>query len=184
MLLIHQTWKLLAFKGTNDLGKENLQLYLNRINTSFPQMPNDVLGQWIYQHQRNPEIIKLYGWIDYSKAQFKLVKWSTEKILKIKTYSEFSQHTETYKHFKSGESLEQIGGSEIDRKFWLENGTWRTPIIVLDTDNIITPENVKLERPYQLVEGHTRLGWLMGFNNSTTPYKCKAFHNVWLMSCQ
>jgi hypothetical protein len=45
---------------------------------------------------------------------------------------------------------------------WKENGTWKTPPIILDICSLTTeiPKWSELIPPYQLVEGHSRLGYL------------------------
>lgn len=181
MLNTNPTWEMLGFQGTDDFGREKPESYLLRICKTFPNIPKEVLLQWPYLHQRNPVFTKLYGWIDYSKVVFNLVRWPTKKILKIGVYSEFSQHAETYKKFLSERDLERISGARKIADFWQKNGSWEVPIIVLKTKDITIPQGINLEKPFHLVEGHTRLGWLMGFNDPSTPFKSADFHNLWLM---
>ena len=92
MISVHPTWKRLGFNGTDNLGKEDKHQYLVRIRKDFPNIPEPVLEQWIYLHHRNSEMQKLYGWIDYSKATFELVSWTTEQILEIKSFPEFEKY--------------------------------------------------------------------------------------------
>ena len=49
---------------------------------------------------------------------------------------------------------------------WIEFGTWRTPIVVLNTKEIKNvPAGIEFQKPYQLIEGHTRMGWFRAFRN-------------------
>jgi hypothetical protein len=45
-------------------------------------------------------------------------------------------------------------------KFWKEHGTWRVPIVILDCGSLKSiPKYAEIKGRYQLIEGHTRLGY-------------------------
>lgn len=189
-MILHPTWHDLAYKGTDDLGREDKFEYLDRITNKYPNLPAPVLEQWTYLHHRNSDMQRLYGWIDYSKVKFDLQSWTTDQILRIKPVSSpearFDEYVDmTEDKIKSTKSLKKEYSEEIVNH-WIDSGTWRTPIIVLNTQEIrVLPQTIKLQKPYQLIEGHTRLGWFKAFNSFPDlqhPYRLANNHQIWLMS--
>jgi hypothetical protein len=122
-------------------------------------------------------------------VDFTLAEWGNDQISAVKVYSEFRHYVEMttrkvlsalpYK-LRSIELREEVVSS------WTENGTWWTPIIVLASRDIVeVPADVELNRPYQLVEGHTRFGWFNAFRaglDCVSPYPLANTHKLWLMS--
>jgi len=172
----HQTWLKLSHKGFNDFSKEEFTDYIARITKEFPNIPVEVLRQWIYENHSDPIIQKNYGWIDYHNVQFILETWSTEEIFRVEECYDFEGVVENYQQTANDKNV--MRGEDL--KSWKEAGTWRTPIVILKTDNILNPPIV-FKNPYQLIEGHTRLGRLKAFNEKDSLFKISRSHQLWLM---
>jgi hypothetical protein len=175
--------------GKDEDHREDKQQYIGRITSEFPNIPADVLDQWIYPHHFNEEIRLLYGWMDYEKVVFTLAEWGDDQIASIKVYSDFRPYVEmTTRKVRSAlpDKLRSIELREEVVRSWAERGTWRTPIIVLDSKDVAgAPKGVEINRPYQLVEGHTRLGWFNAFRSVQGRDSKNTFtktHRLWLMS--
>jgi hypothetical protein len=55
--------------------------------------------------------------------------------------------------------FDRLSCTDEDKDYWKQFGTWQVPIIVLETENLINvPNYAELNRPYQLIEEHTRFG--------------------------
>ncbi|MEX6627078.1 hypothetical protein [Tenacibaculum salmonis] len=71
---------------------------------------------------------------------------------------------------------------------WVENGTWLTPPIILDVSsiNIEIPEWSNIKAPFQLVEGHTRLGFLLSLirKNKKENTTLALTHSVYVMKVE
>lgn len=185
---LHPTWVRLA-PGKDEDHREDKQQYIGRISSEFPNIPEDVLEQWIYPHHFNEEIQLLYGWMNYEKVRFSLATWTNTQIESVKVYSDFRRYVEstTRKVLMSlPGKLPSIELREEVVHSWTQYGTWRTPIIVLDTKDVVgAPEGVELNRHYQLVEGHTRLGWFNAFRACKvrgSSYPLAESHKLWLMN--
>lgn len=161
---MHQSWAdMIPVRNFDHLDEndETFEAYAWRIQKSFPNIPKDVLKQWMFLHIYNPHMIDNYGWINFGKVIFSEVDWSHEQIIQIQIYSKFSPYvqerskTETFSGFMCVQE---------DKEFWKNQGTWRVPIIVLKTENLsAVPKYSELKKPYQLVEGHSRLGYYLAF---------------------
>jgi hypothetical protein len=185
---IHPTWARLA-PGKDEDHREDKRQYISRIRSNFTNLPEDVLEQWIYPHHFNEEMRRLYGWLDYEKVAFSLVKWTSEQVQAVKVYSHFRPYVES-----TTRKVRMAGPSELSsidlRKeviaSWINRGTWRTPIIVLESSSFVSPpRGIEINRPYQLVEGHTRLGWFIAFlslQGQRGTYPLAETHSVWLMT--
>ena len=160
----HPTWKeLIPSRTLNQVGQsgETLEQYIKRIKRKFKNIPNKVLEQWLYLHTSDPYVIQNYAWIDYTAVRFTEVLWSYEQIAQIQVFSEFRYYVEMR---TKTNSLEQFMCVAEDKAYWEMYGTWRIPIIVLNTQNLSNPPRFsELNKPFQLVEGHSRLGYYKAF---------------------
>ena len=131
--------------------------------------------------------IQEFGDIDYATVKMSLGFWSTESLLQLPVTKfgrpYFDRRIANAEDTSFDEWLNDlftvIPGSEPDkaRKYWKEHGTWKTPIIIIKSEDF--PE-ADLQGPYQLYEGHTRLAWL----NILDKYKSvplKENHLVWVI---
>ncbi|MEG0008712.1 MAG: hypothetical protein RR761_11860 [Aeromonas sp.] len=134
---------------------ESLPDYLDRVAPLVPFIPQNVLSQWVYRHWRGFE--SNWSFIDLASHQFEREEWPTTRVL-----SEIdSRHMEVIERW--GEMLRH---NRYVRRSWLgekmlSTGTWSEPIIVLAPGpGDCYPDGQPLPRPYCLLEGHHRLGYL------------------------
>jgi len=159
----------LKSKSWNDLkplkvehgNLEYFEDYYARIQKKkeFSHIPKSVLQQWLWAHHDKEESIKNYGWLNYENIEFKLCTWSSDKltdIYVIENYRDYYKNRASYNDFSS------FCCTDKDLNEWKLNGTWRTPPIIFDINSLNgnLPNWCELSPPYQLVEGHSRLGYL------------------------
>lgn len=182
----HNTWKQFKprrnFNNALDPSNETFFEYSQRITSIFKNIPRDVLIQWQFEHIYNFYMINNYGWIDYHKVYFSLVNWSEKELSKVQVFSGFKDYVDCRSCISDFDALPC---TEEDKNYWLQFGTWRLPIIVLNTQNIINvPNYAELNCPYQLVEGHTRFGHYnaIKFFSEQGKVQVSNKHKVFLMS--
>jgi hypothetical protein len=157
---------------------EGIEEYIQRISQSFENIPEKVLRQWLYLHTGKLDMIRNYGWIDYHKAAFAEVLWTQNQISQIQVFSKYQPYVKSRSKIQSFSDFRCV---PEDKDYWICFGTWRTPIVVLKTNTIITePRYSELNKPYQLIEGHTRLGHFNALFNYQQKYLSE-LHKVYLM---
>ena len=97
--------------------------------------------------------------MDYEKITFEEKNWEFENFIDIYVIRKYREFFLSRKGFFN---FEEFCVGKENLSYWKENGTWKTPPIILDVDSLIEepPSWSEIVRPYQLVEGHTRLGHL------------------------
>lgn len=175
------SWKALIphcnFNSFSDSNESDKDCYL-RLKSRF-NIPLEVFEQWLYFHYYEPNTIDNYAWIDYDRIKFTLVDFDCETIKDFRVINNFKQDFEGCCLHKSYDTIPFI---DIDMQYWLEHGTWRTPPIVLDVNSLTKkhiPSHADIDSNYQLVEGHSRLGYLLSIMNCKLKYEKK--HKVYLM---
>ncbi len=140
---------------------EDFEDYYARIKLKkeFSHIPRSVFEQWLWAHHDKEPSINNYGWLDYMHIEFKLCTWTNNQLTNIyviQEYKNYYMNRASYDNFNSF----CCGDSELNE--WKTYGTWRTPPIIIDVNSINgdIPEWFELKPPYQLVEGHSRLGYL------------------------
>ena len=140
---------------------EHFDNYYERIKqkTNFSHIPKTIFKQWLWAHHDKEESIQNYGWLDYEKIEFTLCEWSNKQLIDIYVLESYRDY------FENKASFDDISGLcclEKDLISWKSKGTWRTPPIIIDNKSLKDkiPTHCELISPYQLVEGHTRLGYL------------------------
>lgn len=160
MPLVHDSWMRLK---PNEIegGKESFEDYYSRIHEKkdFSHIPKEVFIQWIYEHHDNDYMAKNYGWLDYEKVRFDLVQWETAAFRNLYVIESFRDCVTGRAEFKD---ISQFNCTEEDLSSWKQKGTWKTPPIILDitTLKMKIPNWSELQPPFQLVEGHSRYGYL------------------------
>jgi hypothetical protein len=124
--------------------------------------PDSVIEQFYLDHSNKVEFIELYGDFDITKIIWKLKDFPTaffEKIGNNATFPDFlNEKAQDASHYsKHGDWM--IDGRENVVCQWKKIGTWLTPPILIDR-NLLGEE---LGTPH-LVEGHSRVGCLLGIN--------------------
>jgi hypothetical protein len=166
--------------------KEEFALYYERCQRWFKHIPKDVLEQWIHPFHDDLNTLNSYAWIEYweDNVTFDLVqlpKYEFKKVYPIKNYSDYFQSRSTFK------SWDDIILGEDDLEYWLDQGTWSLPPIIMDTETFkLCAEHIMYEGKFQLIEGHTRIGILntlmrLGESSKT---QIKELHWVYKMSCK
>lgn len=124
--------------------------------------------------------------IDYDDVKLSLEYWSIEQLLKLPFTAFGSDYFDAHVKNATATSFYEWLNDKVlcpdsdpdkARKYWVSNGTWMTPIIIVKSNDFPTAH---LKRPYQLFEGHTRLYWLRVLDK----YKNVPIHNnhlVWVI---
>jgi hypothetical protein len=182
MPLVHDSWMRLK---PNEIegSKESFAEYHPRIleKKDFSHIPKEVFEQWIHPLHDDPYTLKNYGWFDYEKVEFELVKWKTSALINIYVIESFRDYVASRARMTN---QSEFMGKKEDLLRWKENGTWRTPPIILDVGTLKTdiPNWSELQPPFQLVEGHTRYGYLRSMiEQEKREKRLAAHHSIYLM---
>lgn len=161
MILVHKSWEDLNPRKDEDGNIELFEDYYSRIKNKigFKNFPLEVFEQWIHPHYNNDETLKNYSWIDFENIQFELVEWEFNSLKDLNIIEDYREYVESKSSYKD---LKSFTCEDKDLKFWEEKGTWRIPPIILDVNSFLKdkPKWSELEKSYQLVEGHSRFGYL------------------------
>ncbi|MFH6958519.1 hypothetical protein ACHRV1_14045 [Flavobacterium aquidurense] len=130
-----------------------------KLKPEFSHIPKKVFKQWLWTHHDKEESIANYGWLNYETIEFELCSWSSEKLTDIYVIEPYREY---YENRASYDDLSDFCCTKRDLKQWKKEGTWNTPPIILDINSLseAIPDWCELVAPYQLVEGHSRLGYL------------------------
>ena len=153
-----ETWRRLRPYRDSQTIKENDESeleYHRRIENEFT-IPFEVVQQWLYPLYFDATFTNNYGWIDYSNVSFNLCSLPAGQLADVNVIAEFQNHVDNR---SDAVAFSDFTGQH--RADWQNKRTWRTPPIVIDVNSLgETPEHAELHGPLQLVEGHTRLGYL------------------------
>ncbi|MFT6064418.1 MAG: hypothetical protein ACJAYY_000267 [Paraglaciecola sp.] len=185
MKLVNPTWLELKPNEDNDGNQEDFSEYYKRIkNTKLDlgKFPKEVYEQWIHPHYKNGHTLNNYSWLDYELISFELVEWNYDQLKTINVIESFSSYTNQRGNFRN---LNNFCCIEKDLNFWRNHGTWRIPPIILDIKSLgeNTPKWCELKGNYQLVEGHSRFGYLNSMSeiSKQKKYKIAKKHKFYLM---
>lgn len=184
MALVSRSW--LELKPNEDLNEnqEWFEGYYERIRLKreYKHIPKAVFKQWIHPHHRNHHTVKNYAWLDFENIEFIICEWDLNLLLSINVIESFKDY---YFNRSSFSDFDQFCCKDEDLDFWKKKGTWRIPPIVLDLKSVCSaiPEWSELTPPYQLVEGHSRLGYLQSTKRISDLSKGKISdkHYIYLM---
>ena len=126
------------------------------------EAPDSVIEQFYLDHNQNSRFLSLYGDLELDELRWELIDLETSEFLKIGNNASFAEFLEEVSEDAS--HYEQVGESVIDCRpkvlnHWKLNGTWLMPPIFLDCSLLGGVSNMP-----HLVEGHTRVGCLLGLN--------------------
>ena len=181
---IHTNWDYMRPRNDEKYEDFKFEEYYQRIskNNNLNHIPKTVFEQWIYYHHQEPNTLDNYAWINYENIEFVLCKWELEKFEKVSVIDNFMDY---YSDRASYLDLNQFCCTQKDLKVWIENGTWRVPPIIIDVSSLKTdiPTWSQLKPPYQLVEGHTRFGYLQSMKRISELGKADIAkrHSIYLM---
>ena len=184
MTRVSLSW--LNLKPNMDLNgdKENLSLYLKRLRKIFPEynhIPNTIFEQWIMGLHDDGFTINNYAWIDFTKVEFELLEWSNSNFKQLRVIKEFENYVSAKESFND---IRDFGCSKEAEQNWYKKGTWLTPPIIIETNSFEEiPKWSEIKGDFQLVEGHTRLGYLKSLikQNKERGIKLATKHLVYVM---
>lgn len=162
----------IAPDGFGERNCETWGEWRERAHDVLPQFPDEVLEQWVYRHWK--AVLCNWGWLDFQAMQFEKQWWSTEDVL-VKIHS---PHQDIIK------KLTRRMSNPIFQRSWLvqrmqDQGTWPIAPIVLECSKDLFATNGRhLIAPYNLLEGHHRMGYLKGLVDSGQ--HCEKQHPVWV----
>jgi hypothetical protein len=181
-MLINSSWLELK-PNINMLGNpENFQIYYDRIRTNedFKHIPKEVFEQWIHAHHSKPHTLKHYAWIDMKEIVFSIREYIYEEILQFYVIKECREWVETCSKIP----LKYIPSNFMEN--WERNGTWEVPPVVLNVLDFKSnsPKWTELKNKIQLIEGHTRLGYLRSLFKAEANGKISLAksHKFWVLS--
>ncbi len=179
---VHQSWKDLK---PNEYEKDfRFEEYFERIakNDNYKYIPKLVFEQWIFGLHQNEYTLNNYAWIDYTKIKFEICEWEFQKFQEVNVIEDFKPY---FLERAKCKDFMQFCCIDDDLSYWKEYGTWRIPPIILDVNSLTTkiPSWCEIMPPFQLIEGHTRLGYLHSMKRISELNKGKlaSKHSVYLM---
>lgn len=162
------------FRDENEWVTEQPHDYVKRMQAGpLPNWPDEPLIEWLYRHA---QFIYRYAKLKYERFQFHREHWSLDQIPGREAFDD-ENFCDNFRDIKS----RAADPDDWLAHFMLENGTWNTPIILLDNENNRYGLKIgqKLKQPYHLLEGHRRLSFLNGLRD----LECaKPEHDVWLVN--
>ena len=184
MTLVDKTW--LDLKPNEDLNgnQEWFDEYYARIQLKkdFKHIPKIVYEQWIHPHHQNFHTLKNYAWLNFENIEFSINEWKTSAFSNLNIIKSFKDY---YANRSSYSSFEQFCCTDSDLKYWKRNGTWRIAPIIIDVNSLTEkiPLEAELNGSFQLVEGHSRLGYLNSLIriSSLNKGKIASTHQIILM---
>lgn len=167
MTKVSLSWLNLKPNQDNEGNPENYPEYIERIRksyTEFTQIPDAVFEQWLWAHHNNYETLRNYAWINYEDVEFALCNWTNEQLLNINVISEYNDYVNGRARCTK---TDDFCCNDDDLNYWINKGTWQMPPVILDVSSIKeeTPTWSEIKSPFQLIEGHSRLGYLKSMIN-------------------
>ena len=177
-----KSWKSLKpnrdFNELSEGDESKFQCY-ERLRSKF-DIPLQVVEQWLYGLYYDVNSTNNYGWLNFEHIRFKLVSFSLEQLEEVYVIREYQNYV------REGEQFNAYDGFSCtpeDKEYWKKQHTWRVPPIILDVSSLSglrIPSYAEIGRKFQIVEGHTRLGYLFAAKRCDV---LKRFdHKVYLMS--
>ena len=158
-------------RNTDERVIEEPLAYAARMQRSLlPHWPTDILVDWLHWHERH---IYQYASLGFENLHFRLETWSLERIPGAEAFRD----PNFIKDCGSIEAQIKAGGWLV--KYMVEHGTWKTPIILLDTRGVpkVATSKQPLRFPVHLLEGHHRLAFL---NLLRDQPGTRPEHKVWI----
>lgn len=132
---------------------EALSSYRERVSEQLPEMPHDVIDQWLYEH---PHGMGTWDGLDLSLVRFSLEEW------KISQMQPFETSVKSYR--KSMEQSDRPLRTQNIVRYFEEHRSWPRPPILLENRGQIGLR-WQSDDPYLLVQGHHRLAVFFHFRD-------------------
>jgi len=159
--ICHESWKEMRPNTENRTSKDIFEEYYKNMqkNKGLSHIPKDVAFQWLYPFNDDVNSLANYAWIDFYNARFSLEELDID-ILINQVHPNKDGREQVAIRAKC-KSFSEFCCSDEDVRHWKEQGTWHMPPVILDESTFSNiPEWVDFTPPYQLIEGHNRLGYL------------------------
>ena len=156
-----ESWK--ALKPLRDFNQlresdETVQEYCLRLRPRF-NIPLEVAAQWLYGLYYNAETTNNYGWIDYDRVIFEESKMPIGDLAALNIIKQYEPYVRSR---ESSTPFDKFACILEDKEHWQKHKTWRVPPIVIDVSTLSNiPDYAEINGRFQLVEGHSRLGYLL-----------------------
>jgi hypothetical protein len=160
-----------------NINQESFESYYNKWPNILNNIPKCVVENWVYRHWGD-----FQDWISLEPQHwsFELKEFSNDEILSISHIYDWIEnlHNEGIEYVNNTRRSESWLG-----QYMLRNGTTPTPIIVGINfgrySHPKAPQICYMKEPFQLIEGHSRLGCLFGMIDSSHQ-NLKSKHKVWV----
>lgn len=139
-----------------------------------------VIEQWLYGLYYDENTVNNYGWINFDNVTFELTQLTFDELSTVRIINNFRGYVEEGARF---DAYEQLPCNNTDKQHWKEFGTWRVPPIILNVNSLAKvdiPNHADIDGNLQLIEGHSRLGYLYAIANCG--HKLNEEHFVYLLS--
>ena len=137
-------------------GNANLDVFegeCQRLGLAWPRL---VVEQFLFDHGDKPEFLEQYGHLDLLHLHWTLRKLPARELLGCSYYDEFGDRVRSVAE-SARWMLDQY--REVYGEVW--DGSWRVPPVFIEGALHDPPQD-----HLHLVEGHTRLGVLIGLANA------------------
>lgn len=145
------------------LDRENTKISVARLKSEYKiEAPDLVISQFYVDHSDDEVFQGLYGMIDLKAIRWSLLKLNADCFSNIgnnATHPEYMREVSEGVALYRGHSDSMISPSKDIREHWKTYGTWKVPPIFINREII---SSSKYENKLHLVEGHTRVGCLLG----------------------
>ena len=157
--------------------KDSDRINVESIVEILPVCPIEIINDIYADHGRKAEFQAEYGNVDISKLHWKLMEFTGKELIESSIIPEFLQWVLTCKKKLNDfntDGWECISNIKTIEDSWNTNKTWLKPPYFFDPNVLAISKN-----NLHLVEGHTRLGILMGLINKKIVSPTMT-HKVWL----
>lgn len=153
---------------------EPVDAYIARARSALPDMPEDVIDQWLYSH---PQVIDDWDWLNLASLHFTLEEWVTSDVPALER-EKGAVHT--YRC-----NLNRLGPCERSNRmsrlieYFAAYHTWpRYPIMLENLEGEhVRPDRWRCREPHQLLEGHHRFAVFSLFRDQDI--LCDK-HHIWV----
>jgi hypothetical protein len=158
----------------NSWNSEPWEIYWPRVRHLIPNFPDVAAQQWLWRHYTS---VLEFDWLWLPDLNFTLESWPLSRILaEIQGWPNHGLIESWTNYLRTNPQAEND---------WLvaqmvREGTWpQPPMVIENTTDLQRPDGFRLSAPFQLMEGHHRLGFLRAL--ADTPEVLKAMHDILLV---
>ncbi|QHX03661.1 hypothetical protein GZS04_17020 [Citrobacter freundii] len=143
--------------GSNPFDKEDEGIAILRDKYGI-EAPDQIFKQIYCGLTSNSEFLLMYGHLDIKSLKWDLVRLQTSEFTKLGRNATYPDHMlEISEDFNTCRNKFCIDAREEVAEHWLKFGTWAEPPMFIERSLVSSGES-----GLHLMEGHTRLGTLLG----------------------